>query len=220
MLSQPVMILTHSIANHKDIVDIFVSEDLIHSLVEFLDLEVPKADAGFPGTDPRLCSLMLLKRLIRLSPPTIEITSTVSVVQKLADTVLDMEGNNEVSKTALECLALMCHDKRKGKEVIRLLESLVPADIKGFWDIPVENIWDDVADFEILQHFLQNRYPCAWWTRDKSDEVLDNGVSAAPSSSTSPNLKVDANGTDKGQEIFKGNVPAQWDAQFPQEHSS
>lgn len=207
LLSQLAIILTLSIANHKDIVDIVVSEDLIHSLVDFLELKVPKADAGFAGTDPRLCSLMLLLRLIRLSPPTIELTSSVSVVQKLADTVLDMEGHNEVSKTALECLALMCHDKRKGKDIIKLLESLVLSDIKGFWDIPVKNIWDDVADFEILQHFLQNQYPCAWWT---SDELLDNG---APSSSTLQ--KGDANGTEKSQEIFKGNVSANWDAQFP-----
>jgi hypothetical protein len=85
--------------------------------------------------------------------------------------------------------------------------SLVLSDIKGFWDIPVKNIWDDVADFEILQHFLQNQYPCAWWT---SDELLDNG---APSSSTLQ--KGDANGTEKSQEIFKGNVSANWDDQFP-----
>lgn len=225
MLSQPVIILTHSIANHKDIVDIIVSEDLIHSLVDFLDLEVPKPDAGFAGTDPRLCSLILLLRLIRLSPPTTEITSTVSVVQKLADTVLDMEGNNEVSKTALECLALMCHDKRKGKEVIRLLESLVPADVKGFWDIPVENIWDEAADFEVLQHFLQHPYPCAWWTTDKSYELLENGVGSAPAPSTSGttslNVKVDTNGGEKDEETnFKGNVSKIWDAHFSQDHSS
>jgi hypothetical protein len=73
--------------------------------------------------------------------------------------------------------------------------SLVLSDIKGFWDIPVKNIWDDVADFEILQHFLQNQYPCAWWT---SDELLDNG---APSSSTLQ--KGDANGTKKSQEEFQ-----------------
>jgi DnaJ family protein C protein 13 len=193
------MILTHFIANHKDIIDIIVSEDLIHTLVDFLELEVPSADAGFAGTDPRLCSLMLLLRLIRLSPPTVEIAACVSVVQKLAEAVLDMEGNNEVSKTALECLALMCHDKRRGKEVVRLLESLVPADVKSFWNIPVENIWDDVADFEVLQHFLQNQYPCAWWN---SDEPLES----APSSST---LKV--NGTEHSQE----NSSTKLDAQFP-----
>jgi DnaJ family protein C protein 13 len=218
MLAQPVIILIHSIANHKDIVDIIVSEDLIHSLVDFLELDVPKADAGFAGTDPRLCSLMLLLRLIRLSPRTVEITATVSVVQKLADTVLDMEGDNEVSKIALECLALMCNDKRRGKEVIRLLDSLAPAATKGFWDIPVENIWDDAADFEILQHFLQHRYPCAWWTSDKSNETLHNGVSSAPSAST--NLKEDKIVADEDQEIFNSTVSRKWDAQFSQDHSS
>ncbi|KAG0579697.1 hypothetical protein KC19_4G117600 [Ceratodon purpureus] len=218
MLAQPVVILTHSIANHKDIVDIIVSEDLIHSLVDFLDLNVPKADAGFAGTDPRMCSLMLLLRLIRLSPRTVELTSTVSVVQKLADTVLDMEGNNEVSKTALECLALMCNDKRRGKEVIRLLDSFAPADTKGFWDIPVENIWDDAADFEILQHFLQHRYPCAWWTTDKSNELLDNGVPAAPLTST--NLNGSKAGAYEDKEIFSSTESGKWDAQFSQDHFS
>ena len=218
MLAQLVILLTHSIANQKDIVDIIVSEDLIHSLVDFLDLDVPKADAGFAGTDPRLCSLMLLLRLIRLSPRTVEITSTVSIIQKLADTVLDMESNNEASKTALECLALMSNDKRKGKEVKTLLDSLVPADAKGFWDIPVENIWDDAADFETLQHFLRHRYPCAWWTTNKSDELLGNGVSAAPS--TSIKSKDDRNGADEDQKIFENTLTGNWDAQFPQDQSS
>jgi DnaJ family protein C protein 13 len=165
MLAQPAIILTHSIANHKDIIDCMASEDLLHSLISFLDLNVPKEAAGFAGTDPRLCSLMLLRRLLRMSPSTVEIT-TNPVLKKLSGTALDVEGSKEVSKIARECLALMCHDKRKGKEIVHFLDSTVDADNVGFWDIPVERIWDDVAGFDVLQHFLQHRYPSEWWTGD------------------------------------------------------
>jgi len=175
MLAQPAIILTHSIANHKDIIDCMASEDLLHSLISFLDLDVPKEAAGFAGTDPRLCSLMLLRRLLRLSPSTVEITSN-PVLQKLADTALDVEGSKEVSKAARECLALMCHDKRKGKEIIHFLDSSVHADSVGFWDIPVESIWDDVAGFDVLQHFLQHRYPSSWWATDDGASVHSRAV--------------------------------------------
>lgn len=218
MLAQPAMILTHFIANHKDIVDCIVSEDLIETLLAFLNLDVPEADAGFAGTDPRLCSLMIFLRLIRLSPATIEFTSRVGVVQRIAEMVLDMDGNHDVSKTALYCLVLMSHDKRKGQEVVRILDTLVQPDSKGFKDIPIDSIWDDVADFEILQHFLQHRHPCAWWTSDKMVELVDDVVSATPTISTtgSPSSKAAINGATEDQEVIKGSMPEKWDGRFLQ----
>jgi DnaJ family protein C protein 13 len=219
MLAQPAIILTHSVANHKDIIDCIASEDLVHILISFLDLDVPREAAGFAGTDPRLCSLMLLRRLLRLSPPTVEITSNVAFLQKLADTALDVDGSKEVSKAARECLCLMCHDKRKGKEIIRLLDSLVPVDSVGFWDIPVDSIWDDIAGFEVLHHFLQHRYPCSWWNSDKTKEPRDE----VTSTTSSLNSSAAANGVDEhheGQEIFKNTASGKWDGQLSQEHSS
>lgn len=188
MLAQPAMILTHYIANNKDIIVCIGSEDLIDSLVSFLDLAVPKEFAGFAGTDPRLCSLMLLLRLIRLSPPTIEITSSPAVLQKLADIALNVDGNKEVSKTALGCLALMCNDKRKGKEVANALDSYVPADSVGFWDIPADNIWNDDVDYEILRHFLQHQCPSTWWNSDVSVELANDRASSTPKSPTLTHL--------------------------------
>lgn len=198
MLAQPAIILTHSIANHKDIIDCMASEDLLHSLIAFLDLDVPREAAGFAGTDPRLCSLMLLRRLLRLSPSTVEIT-TNAVVQKLVERALDVEGSKEVSKAARECLALMCHDKRKGREIIHFVDSSVHADSVGFWDIPVESIWDDVAGFEVLQHFLLHRYPSPWWMTDEAKKP-------GPTATISLNSRAAANGIDgdhEDQEIFK-----------------
>lgn len=230
-LAQLAMLVTHFIANHKDVVDCIVSEELVSSLMSFLDLKVPLTFSGFSGTDPRLCSLMLLLRLIRLGQATIEITSKKGVVSKLVDIVLDMTENTEVSKTALECLAIMVHDKRKGQDVVRLLETLVPAESRGFWDIPVTTILDDVVDLETLQHFLQHRHPCdAWWVSDNPEANIITNVDDIKSMSVFPVEKNYFNSVattdieNNDEEVLKHSIslsaPAKtWDVQLSRKFS-
>ncbi|KAH9554372.1 hypothetical protein CY35_08G060500 [Sphagnum magellanicum] len=165
-LAQPAILLIHSIANHPDIADCIVSEELVSTLVSFLDLNVPLYAAGHAGTDPQICTLMLLLRLIRLSSATVEIALKLGVVYRLAGIALDTNGTSAVAHRALECLAMMCADKRRGHEVNRLLEKLAPKDITknyGKWHIPIDNICDDVVDSETIKHLLHHRYPCEWW---------------------------------------------------------
>ncbi|KAG0590844.1 hypothetical protein KC19_1G130600 [Ceratodon purpureus] len=220
ILAQPAIILTHSIANHKDIIDCIGSEDLVLTLISFLDLDVPSEAAGFAGTDPRLCSLLLLRRLLRLSPPTVEITSNVAFLQKLADTALDVDGSKEVSKAARECLCLMCHDKRKGKEIIRLVDSLVPVDSVGFWDIPVDSIRDDIAGFDVLQHFLRHQCPCSWWNSDKTKELTNDEVSSTTGALDSRPATNGVSEHHEDQEILKTTASGKLDGQLLQNHSS
>lgn len=61
-----------------------------------------------------------------------------------------MDGNKEVLKIVLGCFVLMCNDKCKGKEVVNVLDFYVFVDSVGFWDILVDNIWNDDVDYEIL----------------------------------------------------------------------
>jgi len=71
------------------------------------------------------------------------------------------------------------------------LDSSMHANSVGFWDIPVESIWDDVAGSDVLQHFLRHRYPCSWWAADDDASVNSQTV---------------ANGLDEDhedQEIFR-----------------
>lgn len=177
-LAQPAILLIHAIADHSDIADCIVSEDLVETLVSFLQLKVPNSSAGNAGTDPRICSLMLLLRLMRLSSATVDIGLKSGVVSKLADFILDTEGPTGVVQRAVECLAMMCADKRKGQEVSRLLEKIVPENARkyGAWIIPTDHIRDEVVDSETIKHFLQHRYPCDWWVLDSPEGRDDPGL--------------------------------------------
>ncbi|KAH9562610.1 hypothetical protein CY35_05G081400 [Sphagnum magellanicum] len=165
-LAQPALLLIHSIANHPDIVDCIISDELVSTLVSFLDLNVPSSAAGCAGTDPRMCTLMLLLRLTRLSSATVEIALKLGVISRIAGVAFDSDENGVVVCRALECLAMMCAHKRRGREVSKLLEKLAPKHENknyGKWRIPIDNIHDDVVDSETIKHLLRHRYPCKWW---------------------------------------------------------
>ncbi|CAM6077021.1 unnamed protein product [Sphagnum tenellum] len=166
-LAQPALLLIHSIANHPDIVDCIISDELVSTLVSFLDLNVPSSAAGCAGTDPRMCTLMLLLRLTRLSSATVEIALKLGVISRIAGVAFDSDENGVVVCRALECLAMMCAHKRRGREVSKLLEKLAPKhgnkNNYGKWRIPIDNIHDDVVDSETIKHLLRHRYPCKWW---------------------------------------------------------
>ena len=181
-LAQPAMCLIHAITDHSDIADCIVSEELIENLVSLLQLRVPKSAAGYTGTDPRISSLMLLLRLMRLTSATVEMALRLGVVPKMADFIIDAEGSDGVIQRSIECLAIMCADKRKGSEVSKLLDRLVPENAKnyGAWIIPIDYIRDEVVDSETVKHFLKHKYPCDWWTEDSLDGVSEKDSGLGP----------------------------------------
>ncbi|CAM6112927.1 unnamed protein product [Calypogeia fissa] len=215
-LSQAAMLLFHSTANSPDIADCMSSSELIYTLATFLELKVPPSDAGSAGTDPRLCSLMLLLRLIRLSSATVEIALKLGFVSKLADIVLNLDDSAVVRQRAAECLAVMCSDKRKGHEVTRLLDNLVPRNAKGYgaWNIPVGNIREESVDSRTMNHFLQYRFPCSWWTLDTPEGTTVTEtpepmgpVTVVDATVTFPNGKLsDLN--DDAEGVFKRSIAA------------
>lgn len=181
-LAQPAICLIHAIADHSDIADCIVSEELVENLVSLLQLRVPKSAAGYSGTDPRICSLMLLLRLMRLSSATVDIALRLGIVPRMADFIIDAEGSDGVIQRAIECLAIMCADKRKGSEVSRLLDKLVPENAKnyGAWITPTDHIRDEVVDSETVKHFLKHKYPCDWWTQDSLEGVSEEESGLGP----------------------------------------
>ena len=92
-LVQPAVCLIHAITDHSDIADCIVSEELIENLVSLLQLRVPKYATGYTGTDPRICSLMLLLRLMSTNA-TVEMALRLGVVPKMADFIIDAEGSD------------------------------------------------------------------------------------------------------------------------------
>ena len=185
-LTPVVILLFHCIATHSDIADCMSSEDLMHTLTSLIDLNVPSSVAGFTGTDPRLCSLMLLLRLVRLSSSAVEVAMRLGVIPKLA-TIVDKSIDRNLKNRAADCLAVMCADKRKGAEVVKLLETLIPKERKGLssWNLPTGDIRDEVVDSRTLKHFLQQRYPSSWWVSEsfnESDRDISGPVTIVESS--------------------------------------
>jgi DnaJ family protein C protein 13 len=170
-LTQVAILLFHCIATHSDIADCMSSDELMQTLASLLDLRVPTSVAGFTGTDPRLCSLMLLLRLGRLSSSAVEVALRLEIIPKLA-VLVEKSTDVNLRQRAADCLAVMCADKRKGAEVLKLLEKLMPRDrntTRPSWNQPVGDIRDEIVDSKTLKHFLQQRYPSSWWVSDSSD---------------------------------------------------
>ncbi|XP_024368115.1 uncharacterized protein [Physcomitrium patens] len=211
-LAQPAMCLIHAISYDSDIADCIVSEELVENLVSLLQLRVPKSAAGHAGTDPRICSLMLLLRLMRLSSATVDVALRLGTVPKMADFIIDTEGSDGVTQRAIECLAMMCADKRKGSEVNRLLDKLVPENAKnyGAWITPTSHIRDEVVDSETVKHFLKHKYPCDWWTQDSLEGINDEDSGLGPVSVVNASVSfpkatmVDFN--DEADGVFKRSV--------------
>lgn len=212
-LAQPAMLLFHCTAKHKDIVDCVISEELIYTLSSFLCLHVPQTDAGNAGTDPRLCSLMLLLRLMRLSHKTVEIAYKLGLVSKIADIVLNIEGSVVLRQRAAECLAIMCADKRRGQDVSKLLDKLIPESAKGYgvWNIQPANIRDEVIDSRTLKHFLQHRYPSGWWVLDtpegtsETDTDPTGPVTIVEATLTFPKAKM-SDFNDEAEGVFRRSI--------------
>lgn len=210
-LAQPAMCLIHAICYDSDIADCIVSEELIENLVSHLQLRVPRSAAGYAGTDPRICSLMLLLRLMRLSSATVDIALRLGIVPRMADFIIDAEGADGVVQRAIECLAIMCADKRKGSEVIRLLDKLVPGNAKnyGAWITPTDHIRDEVVDSETVKHFLKHKYPCDWWTEDSlgvSEEDSELGPGIVVDASVSFPKATMADFQDEADGVFKRSI--------------
>ncbi|KAH7284662.1 hypothetical protein KP509_34G065300 [Ceratopteris richardii] len=187
-LTQLAILLFHCIATHSDIADCMSSEDLMHTLGSLLDLQVPTSVAGFTGTDPRVCSLMLMLRLCRLSSTAVEVSLKLNIVHKLAKMV-ESNIDSSLQQRAGECLAVMSADKRRGNEVVKILNKFISKERKAFasWNIPVNDIRDEIVDSKTLKHFLQQRYPSSWWVSDSSD-----GFSESDTESTGPVTIVEA----------------------------
>ncbi|KAI5070204.1 hypothetical protein GOP47_0014547 [Adiantum capillus-veneris] len=179
-LTQVAVLLFHCIATHSDMADCMSSEDLMHTLASLLDLKVPASVAGFAGTDPRLCSLMLMLRLARLSSTAVEVSLQLNIISKLVKLV-DNNVDSALQQRAGECLAVLSADKRRGSEVLKLLNKLIPKDRKAFaaWNIPVSDIRDEIVDSKTLKHFLQQRYPSSWWVSDSSDGFNESDTESA-----------------------------------------
>ena len=103
-----------------------------------MDLKVPQSDVGFAGTNPQLCSLWLLLRLLRLSCKAVELALRFNIVPKLIKIIRmsdnRMEGTGDpsdvVSQKAAECLAVMSADKRSGQEVC--ISHILPSQIQNW----------------------------------------------------------------------------------------
>lgn len=179
-LTQVAILLFHCIATHSDMADCMSSEDLMQTLASLLDLNVPASVAGFTGTDPRLCSLMLMLRLARLSSTAVEVALRLGIVSKLA-MLVDNSIDTTLQQRAGECLAVMCADKRRSGEVLKILEKHIPKERRAFaaWNLSASDIRDEVVDSKTLKHFLQQRYPSSWWVSDSSDGFNESDTELA-----------------------------------------
>ncbi|KAH7421759.1 hypothetical protein KP509_13G074000 [Ceratopteris richardii] len=181
-LTQLAILVFHCIATHSDIADCMSSEDLMHTLASLLELKVPPSVAGFTGTDPRLCSLMLMLRLCRLSSSAVEISLKLDAISTLAKLV-DSSIDSTLQQRAGECLAVMSADKRRGSDVLKILNKIIPKEKKAFasWNIPVSDIRDEIVDSKTLKHFLQQRYPSSWWVSESPDGFNESDIESVRS---------------------------------------
>lgn len=184
-LAQIAILLLQCTATNSDVADCMSTEDLIGTLSSLLDLDVPKSDAGFAGTDPKLCSLFLLLRLSRLSCKAVEHAVEYNVIPKLINIIRMNDGATGgtinsfdiVRQKAAECLTVMSSDKRKGQDVCKTLDKLMPKYLRDNeeWKVPLADIRDEVVDSKTLNHLLVHRCPSSWWISHHSDYRNENG---------------------------------------------
>ncbi|KAH9310179.1 hypothetical protein KI387_038090, partial [Taxus chinensis] len=184
-LAQTAILLLHCTATNSDVADCMSTEELICTLASLLELNVPESDAGFAGTDPRLCSLLLLLRLFRLSCKAVKLAIQFDVVSKLINIISmndnSIEGTTELTdvlgQKAAECLTIMSTDKREGQDVCKVLDKLMPKNHQDDeqWKVPLADIRDEMVDSKTLSHLLVHRYPSSWWISDHSNHWNENG---------------------------------------------
>lgn len=91
-LAQPGLMLFHSTIITADMADFVTNEHLITTLSSLMALRVPSEMEGEAGTDPRLCALMLLLRLVKLSSEAVKMALEMDLIGQLGGMVLGGGG--------------------------------------------------------------------------------------------------------------------------------
>ncbi|XP_057836865.1 uncharacterized protein LOC131047061 isoform X1 [Cryptomeria japonica] len=184
-LAQTAILLLHCTVTNSDVADCMSMEELICMLASLLELNVPESDAGFAGTDPRLCSLLLLLRLFRLSCKAVKLAIQFDVVPKLINMIKlnespvegTIDASDVVGQKAAECLTVMSADKREGQDVFNILDKIMPKILheNEQWKVPLADIRDEMVDSKTLSYLLVHRCPSRWWISDPPDHRNENG---------------------------------------------
>ncbi|CAI5478316.1 unnamed protein product, partial [Closterium sp. Yama58-4] len=179
-LLQAGVLLFLRMVTSNDVADFVSSEELISLLSKLLLLEVPAGRQGQAATDPRVCALMLMQKLFRLSSKAVELGLQHQVVDRLASLVLDTENSIIVRARAAAVLGAMAGERRLGPEITRQAERILPESYKnhiawkvGFLKQGAEEIGQksmpalsEEIEVKTMRHLLKYPLPCAWWTTD------------------------------------------------------
>ncbi|CAI7768996.1 unnamed protein product, partial [Closterium sp. NIES-54] len=189
-LLQAGVLLFMCMVTSNDVADFVSSEELISLLSKLLLLEVPAGRQGHAATDPRVCALMLMQKLFRLSSKAVELGLQHQVVDRLASLVLDTENSITVRARAAAVLGAMAGERRLGPEITRQAERILPESYKnhiawkvGFLKQGSEEIGQkcvpglsEEIEVKTMRHLLKYPLPCAWWTTDiPEDGGMDGG---------------------------------------------
>ncbi|CAI5968403.1 unnamed protein product [Closterium sp. NIES-64] len=189
-LLQAGVLLFLRMVTSNDVADFVSSEELISLLSKLLLLEVPAGRQGQAATDPRVCALMLMQKLFRLSSKAVELGLQHQVVDRLASLVLDTENSIIVRARAAAVLGAMAGERRLGPEITRQAERILPESYKnhiawkvGFLKQGAEEIGQksvpalsEEIEVKTMRHLLKYPLPCAWWTTDiPEDGGMDGG---------------------------------------------
>ncbi|CAI5509566.1 unnamed protein product [Closterium sp. Naga37s-1] len=189
-LLQAGVLLFLRMVTSNDVADFVSSEELISLLSKLLLLEVPAGRQGQAATDPRVCALMLMQKLFRLSSKAVELGLQHQVVDRLASLVLDTENSITVRARAAAVLGAMAGERRLGPEITRQAERILPESYKnhiawkvGFLKQGAEEIGQkcvpglsEEIEVKTMRHLLKYPLPCAWWTTDiPEDGGMDGG---------------------------------------------
>ncbi|GJP72247.1 hypothetical protein CLOP_g2994 [Closterium sp. NIES-67] len=179
-LLQAGVLLFLRMVTSNDVADFVSSEELISLLSKLLLLEVPAGRQGQAATDPRVCALMLMQKLFRLSSKAVELGLQHQVVDRLASLVLDTENSITVRARAAAVLGAMAGERRLGPEITKQAERILPESYKnhiawrvgflkqGGEEIGQKNVPSLSEEIEVktMRHLLKYPLPCAWWTTD------------------------------------------------------
>lgn len=184
-LTQPGLLLFHCAVTGRDAAEFVVSEDLLYSLERLLGLRVPAEAEGDPGTDPRLCALTLLLRLVRVSSKAAKLALECGTLPHVASLLKEASTALAVRAKAAEVLAAMAADRKVGAEVLRALGKVLPPGSQGHgaWNVPSDEIRDEPLEERTLRHFLTHRMPASWWGEGFKEATLEAIVKFAEGSS-------------------------------------
>eukprot|EP00897_Mesotaenium_endlicherianum_P010025 jgi/Mesen1/9050/ME000057S08477 len=217
-LTQIGLSVFHCTVSTADVADFVVSEELLTLLLNLLSLKVPPAQEGTAGTDPRLCALMLLLRLVRLSSKAVALSLKLDICGKLASLVLITDGSPVIRTRAAEILAVMKGDKRQGADVQRALDRCIPESAKSYtaWDAAPpggSGVRDEAVDDASVDHFLRHKLPAEWWLLDTLEGVRASaGDAVGPTSVVEATVKFPDGSlegfTEEAEGLFRHSVAA------------